>query len=72
MEAGIMVIIAAVCLAIGIIVGRFTKKTAQTYGVLNVDCSDPADGTYLYLELAVPVAEITDQKHVAFDVKIIR
>ena len=72
MEAGIMVIIAVVCLTIGIIAGRFTKKTTKTHGILNVDCSDPANGAYLYLELAVPIAEVAEAKQVTFNVQIIR
>lgn len=67
-----------VALAIGIAVGLFigrklckNDKCEETQGILNVDCSDPADGPYLYLELTVPIAEVADHKKVLFDVHVI-
>lgn len=62
-------------LLIGIVVGLFIKRNhirvEETRGMLNVDCSDPADGPYLYLELTVPIAEVADRKRVSFDVNVI-
>ena len=66
-----------VALTIGIVVGLFIErrlynnKLKETQGILNVDCSDPADGPYLYLELTVPIAEVADHKKVMFDVHVI-
>lgn len=63
-------------LLIGIVVGVFIvrkrTKTEDTHGILNVDCSDPADGAYLYLELTVPIPEVADRKRVTFDVNLIQ
>lgn len=50
---------------------RMHTNSKETYGTLNVDCSDSADGPYLYLELAVPIADIIDQKQVTFRVNVI-
>ena len=65
-------------LSFGIAVGMFVArryykndKTEASYGVLNVDCSDPADGPYLYLDLTVPIAEVADCKQVTFNVNVI-
>lgn len=62
-------------LLIGIVAGVFIKrksyKKEEVYGILNVDCSDPADGAYLYLQLTVPIAEVADRKRVMFDVNVI-
>lgn len=62
-------------LLIGIALGVFIKKdrtkVEETHGILNVDCSDPADGAYLYLELTVPIPEVADRKRVTFDVNVI-
>lgn len=67
-----------VTLAIGIVLGVFigrklykNTKADETQGILNVDCNDPADGPYLYLELTVPIAEVVDHKKVLFDVHVI-
>lgn len=60
---------------LGIIVGVFIKrkrtKAEETHGILNVDCTDPANGAYLYLQLTVPIAEVADRKRVLFDVNVI-
>lgn len=51
---------------------RHTMKPDDTvHGILNVDCSDPADGPYLYLELTVPITDVVDQKRVSFTVNVI-
>lgn len=78
MEAGFVASIIAICLAsvlffvIGIVVGRHTKKAGEQLGVLNVDCSDPANVPYLYLELTTTIADISDRKQVMFDVRIVK
>lgn len=78
MEAGIVttILVALLCavlfFAFGIIVGRSAKKTVQTHGNLNVDCSDPANGAYLYLELTTSIPDVAEQKQVAFNVHVIR
>ena len=77
MEAGFVVSIAAVLLAatlffaLGVYIGSRTKKTDTSMGILNVDCSDPANGAYLYLNLSASIAEVADQKRVMFDVHVI-
>lgn len=67
-----------VALLVSIVAGVFVEKKLQnaadrkrSHGILNVDCSDPADGPYLYLELTVPIAEVADQKQVLFSVNVI-
>lgn len=78
MEAGIVtsillvLLFAVLCFSGGIVIGRFTKKTPKTHGVLNVDCSDPANGAYLYLELSTSIPAVAEQKQVAFNVHVIR
>lgn len=78
MEAGIIVYIliavlcSALCFVFGMIVGKRRKNVKESKGILNVDCSDPANGTYMYLELSVPITEVADQKQVTFNVHIIR
>lgn len=62
-------------LLIGIVIGLFIKrnriKVEEVHGILNVDCSEPADGAYLYLDLTVPIAEVADHKRVTFNVNVI-
>lgn len=62
-------------LLLGIMVGVFVKRkranAKETHGILNVDCTDPADGAYLYLDLSIPIAEVADRKRVVFDVNVI-
>lgn len=75
MEAGFIVLVAVLfavlCFVSGVITGKMRNKTDDSQGILNVDCSDPADGAYLYLELNVPIAEVADRKRATFDVRII-
>ena len=65
-----------IALMIGIVIGVIIEKKNNaakriSYGVINVDCGDPANGPYLYLDLNVPIAEVIDQKQVLFDVHIL-
>lgn len=77
MEAGIIiyalafVLCSTLCFLLGMNVGKNRKNSKESKGILNVDCSDPASGTYMYLELSVPIAEVADQKQVTFNVHII-
>lgn len=63
-------IIAAISLVVGIIVG-FTASVIyhknKVKGVLRIDKSDP-DGPYLFLELASDPAILEKQKYVTFEV----
>lgn len=77
MEAGFTLLLAA--LLIGIVVGVFIERKCyksgvsdKTKGILNVDCSDPANVPYLYLELTTSIADVADNKQVVFDVHIIK
>ena len=78
MEAGIVIILVIAALVFGILIGavasavvKRAKNSKEAKGNLNIDCSDPADGAYMYLELSVPIAEVADQKQVTFNVHII-
>lgn len=71
-EFTLLFIALAVGVAIGVLVERkhnANKEVVQ--GIINVDCGDPANGPYLYLDLAVPIAEVVDQKRVVFDVRVL-
>lgn len=70
-EFTLLFVALAIGIAVGVIIGRKFNRTKVTQGILNVDCSDPADGPYLYLELTVPIAEVADHKQVMFDVHVI-
>lgn len=72
MDWGFALVFAVWCagIAIGILIGRRCYSDKKSQGVLNVDCSDPADGPYLFLELTVPIPEVVSQKQVVFDVKM--
>lgn len=75
MEAGFVIILVVLAAALGAFTGfviSASKKNDKTYGILNVDCSDPSSGTYLYLELGTSIADISDQKRVTFDVRIVQ
>lgn len=72
MEAGIII---ATSVLIGVIVINIfvyvvLNKRNVSQGILNVDCSDPEDGPYLFLELKVPVSDIVSRKQVIFDVSM--
>lgn len=58
-------------IAVGMLIARKRIKVEEIHGILNVDCTDPADGAYLYLQLTVPIAEVADRKRVMFDVNVI-
>lgn len=58
-------------IAVGVIAMRNRSKSEESHGILNVDCTDPADGAYLYVQLTVPIAEVADRKQVLFDVNVI-
>ena len=67
-----------VALVVGIISGVFIEKTCykidrikESQGVLNVNCIDPEDGPYLFLELTVPVEDVIGKKSVTFEVNVI-
>lgn len=76
MEAGFVALIALVAIAIGVMIGvyigRSRKTTAQTSGVLDVDCSDPASRPGLYLVLYVSVDDVIAQDRVTLDVNVIK
>lgn len=78
MEAGFIVfiliamLVSSLLFVLGIYIGSRTKKSYKTLGILNVDCSDPANGAYLYLNLSASIAEVADQKRVMFDVHVIQ
>ena len=77
MEAGFVVAILVALLAsvlffvLGIVIGRRAKKKGEVSGILNVDCSDPSNGPYLYLELTTSIADVVDKKQVSFNVHLI-
>ena len=75
MDWELKILIIAVVIFIAAIALLLAKKprnhSDEIHGVLNVDCSDPADGAYLYLELTVPIAEVADRKQVTFKVNVI-
>lgn len=58
-------------ITVGMLITRKRIKVEEIHGILNVDCTDPADGAYLYLQLTVPIAEVADRKRVMFDVNVI-
>lgn len=65
-----------IALAVGVVIGIYIERKHNvakkvTHGIINVDCGDPANGPYLYLDLAVPIAEVVDQKRVIFDVRVL-
>lgn len=71
-EFTLLFIALAVGVAIGVLVERKHNAAKKvTHGILNVDCGDPANGPYLYLDLDVPIAEVVDQKQVSFDVRVL-
>jgi predicted nucleic acid-binding protein len=73
MEAGFIVLMIVACviaiLAVVHIV-NITSQSRKTHGVLIVDCSDPDDGPYLFLELKVPISDVISRKQVTLDVNI--
>ena len=65
-----------IALIVGIVIGVIIEKKNSaakrvSYGVINVDCGDPANGPYLYLDLNVPIAEVVAHKQALFDVHIL-
>lgn len=73
-EFTLLVVALAIGIAVGLFIGRKlckNDKREEAQGILNVDCSDPADGPYLYLELTVPIVKVADHKQVLFDVHVI-
>ena len=79
MEAGFVVFLlalaAVISIGVGVCIGIIIKSkshSSRAMGILNVDCSDPANGPYLYLELATSVTDVADHKQAVFDVRIIK
>lgn len=78
MEAGFIalaIIIAALAMVLGMLLGISMGKAkagpSKTQGVVHVDCSDEAEGPWLYLEATVPMSDIASQKQVTFNVNVI-
>ena len=63
------IVIAIVCIIIGIAIGRLTHRE-RPLGDLRVDRSDPSCEPYLFLELGTDVRNIMNKKHVTFRVKV--
>lgn len=73
MEAGFVMVILMIIIGLtvlGLVVYNNASKSKKAQGILNVDCSDPIDGPYLFLELKVPLIDVVNRKQVIFDVHI--
>ena len=70
-EITLLIIGLLIGIAIGVLSARICNEPEEIHGILNVDCTEPADGAYLYLQLTVPIAEVADRKRVLFDVNVI-
>lgn len=75
MEAGFIVAVALAAIvgvSVGITIERFRHKNEHSRGILNVAYSDLYSQPDLFLTLQVPVEDVVAQKHVRFDVNILR
>ena len=70
-EITLVLAVLAIGVAIGMLIGRKYYISESSQGILNVDCSNAANGPYLYLDLNVPIAEVVDQKQVLFEVRVL-
>ena len=78
MESGfiaLIFIITAVATAIGVLIGMYINSSrgsvSKTHGVIHVIYDTLSDQPSLYLNLDVPVTEITSCKRAVFDVNAI-
>lgn len=62
------VIVAVMCLMIGILIGKILFRPKQ-FGDLRVDRSDPDDPPHLFLELDADISHIIQQEYVTFKVR---
>lgn len=73
METGFIVLMIVACISVVpiiIYIVKTTPRSRASHGVLIVECSDPDDGPYLFLELKVPIADVVSRKQVTLDVNI--
>lgn len=77
METGIVVLMVTAAL-IGLLVGAVIaghqakrKEAAGMQGVLNIDCSDPSSSPGLWLQLDVPIEDVTSRERATFVVRVI-
>ena len=75
MEAGFIalaVLMCVICTVVGIHIGKRKAARRDIQGALNVDCSDPESNPYLYLQLDVPIEEVTRLKQATFVVHVFK
>lgn len=79
MEAGFIVLIVAMTIAgiiagirIGVHIGVSRKSNADTVGILTVCDHDSSTNPELFLTLMVPADEVKSQKHVLFEVHVMK
>jgi hypothetical protein len=68
----VIVVLAIICVVAGVWFERIRVKRQGIHGTLNVDCSDPHNGTGLFLALDVPISDVVSRKRVVFNVSVIR
>ena len=75
MEAGfiaLVILVAVICFAVGIHIGKRSAKHQEVQGVLNIDCGESDASPYLFLQLEVPIEDIVNRKQALFDVNVFR
>lgn len=75
METGfivLVILVAVICLAVGIHIGKRTPKRQEVQGVLNIDRGESDTSPYLFLQLEVPIEDIINRKQALFDVIVFR
>ena len=79
MDTGFIVLFVVMVIAsiiagirIGIHIGMVRKANDEAKGVLTVCSHDPKSGPELFLTLLVPAEEIKTQKHVLFEVHVMK
>ena len=76
MEAGFLALLIAMSIGftiLGIVIEKIRSKRRpkeESQGILNVNCNDPEDGPYLFLELTVPLEDVIGKKSITFDVNV--
>lgn len=75
MEAGFIaltILMAIICMVVGIHIGKRKVARQDVQGVLNIDCSDPEGNPYLFLQLEVPIEDVLSLKQATFVVRLLK
>lgn len=68
----LLILTAVICTVVGIHIGKKKRVRQDVKGVLNVDCSNPENIPYLFLQLEVPIEDVIEVNQATFVVRVLK